>query len=128
MGELALRRDEVTTAVGYYREGLILGWEGDFAVGMTYNLHGLVWLGSRNGKFTQVVRLVGALDALAGQAQSLPGLVTATHEAEITRMREALGEEAFATAREAGRARPLQEMIGEAVALADELMNEAKSL
>lgn len=93
---------------------------------MTYNLHGLVWLGSRSGKYTQVMRLVGALDALAGKVQSLPGLVTATHEDNITRMREALGEEAFTTAREAGRALPLQEVITEALALADELLSEAK--
>ena len=71
------------------------------------------------------MRLVGALDAFAGQAQYLPGLVTATREDDIARMREALGEEAFTTAREAGRALPLQEAITEAVALADELMSGA---
>src|SRR5829696_6039344 len=76
-GELALIRGEETTAAGHYREGLVLGWEGDFAVGMTYNLHGLIWLGSRSGNLAPVVRLVGALDALAGQTQYLPGLVTA---------------------------------------------------
>ena len=43
-------------------------------------------------------------------------------------MREALGEEAFTTAWEAGRALPLQEAITEAVTLADELMSEAKVL
>ena len=48
MGELALSRGDVKTAAGHYRKGLVLGWEGDFAVGMTYNLHGLVWLGSRS--------------------------------------------------------------------------------
>jgi hypothetical protein len=94
-------------------------------VGMTYNLHGLIWLGSRRGNLATVVRLVGALEALAGQAQYLPGLVTATREDDIARMREALGEEAFTTAREAGRALPLQEAITEAVALADELMSGA---
>jgi predicted ATPase/DNA-binding XRE family transcriptional regulator len=125
MGELALIRGEETTASGHYREGLVLGWEGDFVVGMTYNLHGLIWLGSRRGNLATVVRLVGALEALAGQAQYLPGLVTATREDDIARMREALGEEAFTTAREAGRALPLQEAITEAVALADELMSGA---
>jgi predicted ATPase/DNA-binding XRE family transcriptional regulator len=125
MGELALIRGEETTAAGHYREGLVLGWEGDFAVGMTYNLHGLIWLGSHRGNLATVVRLVGALDALAGQAQNLPGLVTATREDDVARMWEALGEEAFTTAREAGRALPLQEAITEAVALADELMGGA---
>jgi hypothetical protein len=95
---------------------------------MAYNLHGLIWLGSRCGNFVPVVRLVGALDALAGHSQCLPGLVTATREDDITRIREALGEETFTTAREAGRALPLQEAITEAVALADELTSGAKVL
>ncbi len=127
-GELALARGELVSAADYYREGLVLGWEGDFVVGMSYNLHGLIWLGSRFGQFARSVRLVGALDALAGHAQALPGLITATREDAITRMREALGEEAFTTARDAGRALPLQEAITEAVALADELTGGAKVL
>jgi predicted ATPase/DNA-binding XRE family transcriptional regulator len=128
MGELALSRGEMATAARHYREGLVLGWEGDFAVGMAYNLHGLIWLGSRCGNFLPVARLVGALDALAGHSQRLPGLVSATREDDIASMREVLGEEAFTTARDAGRALPLQEAITEAVALADELMSEAKIL
>jgi hypothetical protein len=128
MGELALSQGEMATAARHYREGLVLGWEGDFAVGMAYNLHGLIWLGSRCGNFVPVVRLVGALDALAGHSQRLPGLVSATREDDITRMREALGEEAFTTARDAGRALPLQAAVAEAVTLADELMGEAKVL
>jgi serine/threonine-protein kinase PknK len=125
MGELALTRGDLTSAARHYREGLVLGWEGDFLVGMAYNLHGLVWLGSRSGKFAPTVRLVGALDALAGQVQNLPGLVTATSDDDIARMREALGEEAFTTAREAGRALPLHEAITDAIELADELMGGA---
>ena len=128
MGELALSRGDVKTAAGHYRKGLVLGWEGDFAVGMTYNLHGLVWLGSRFGQFARAVRLVGALDALAWHVQDLPGLVTATREDDVSSMREALGEEAFTTGWETGRALPLQEAITEAVTLADELLSEAKVL
>jgi hypothetical protein len=118
----------MATAAGHYREGLVLGWEGDFAVGITYNLHGLIWLGNRCGKFAPAVRLVGALDDFAGQVQTLPGLVTATREDDITRLREALGEEAFTTARDVGRALPLREAITEAVVLADELTSGAKAL
>jgi predicted ATPase/transcriptional regulator with XRE-family HTH domain len=126
MGELALTRGEAERAAGHYREGLVLGWEGDFAAGMTYNLHGLVWLGIRSGIFTPVVRLIGALDAQVGKVQSLPGLVRPTREEDIEKMREALGEEAFTTAWEAGRALPMQEVVSEGIALADELVSEAK--
>ena len=51
--------------------------------------------------------------------------MTVTSDDDIARMREALGEEAFTTAREAGRALPLHEAITDAIELADELMGGA---
>ena len=124
MGELALARGELAAAAGHYREGLVLGWEGDFAAGIVYNLRGLVWIGSRNGEFRRVARLVGALDVLGRTVHDLPGIVAATHEADEAKVRAALGEKAFTEAREAGRARPLEEIITEAVVLADELTGQ----
>ena len=81
---------------------------------------------SDNKGLAVVQQQMKELDVLAGQTQYLPGLVTATREDDVARMRETLGEEAFTTAREAGRALPLQEAITEAIELADELMSGAK--
>jgi non-specific serine/threonine protein kinase len=118
MGELALARGEAAAAAVHFREGLVFGWEGDFNVGMVFNLQGLVWLGCRGDELTRVARLIGAVDALGGAVQQVLGMVAAAHEADLARLRVELGDEAFAAARAAGRAMPLEEMIAEALALA----------
>jgi hypothetical protein len=79
-----------------------------------------VWAASRRGESARVARLSGALDALEGGLIQLPGTVAAAYGAGLARAREALGEAAFAEAREAGRARPLEETVAEALALAVE--------
>jgi tetratricopeptide (TPR) repeat protein len=121
LGELALAREARATAAGHYREGLILGWEVGFAVGVAYNLQGFVWLGSRSGDFVRAARFVGAMDAMGGTVQQLPGITSAAHEADVAMARAILGEKAFAAAWEAGRTLSLEETIAEAVELADEL-------
>jgi predicted ATPase/DNA-binding XRE family transcriptional regulator len=121
LGELALARKEIASAAGHYREGLLLGWDVGFAVGMAYNLQGFVRLGSRQGDFTRSTRFVGAMDAVGCTVQQFPGIAAAAHEADVAMARAVLGEEAFAAALEAGRTLPLEETIAEAVALADEL-------
>ncbi|MGH2618762.1 MAG: hypothetical protein ACRDJC_26335, partial [Thermomicrobiales bacterium] len=105
------------------REGLLLGWEVGFVVGLVYNLQGLVWLGRRNGDFAASARLIGATDALPSAVQPLPGIVTAARDADVAAVRAALGEEAFTAAWKVGNTRPLEETIAEAAALADELMH-----
>jgi tetratricopeptide (TPR) repeat protein len=125
MGQLALARNEVAVAVQHYRNGLVLGWEGDFVVGMAYNLLGLAALGIRRGQFARVAPFIGALDAMGVKVQTLPGTMTTSYEAGVVATRAALGEEAFDRAREAGRDLPLEEVIAEAVALADELVGDS---
>ena len=122
LGEVAQARGQVVVAAGHYRDGLTLGWEGDYPLGMAFNLQGLVRVGSQRAEFAPVARLVGALDAFQGAVRALPGVVAAAYEADVARVRTALGEEAFATAREAGRALPLEEAVAEALRLAEERM------
>jgi predicted ATPase/DNA-binding XRE family transcriptional regulator len=121
LGDVALAREAIATAAGHYHEGLVLGWEVGFAVGVAYNLQGLVWLGSRHGDFARSARFVGAMDAVGGTVQQLQGIASAAHKTDVAMARAVLGEEAFAAAWEAGRTLPLEETIAEAVALADEL-------
>jgi predicted ATPase/transcriptional regulator with XRE-family HTH domain len=121
LGELALAREAIATAAGHYREGLILGWEVGFAVGVAYNLRGLIWLASRNGDFSRSARFIGVMDAVGGTVQQLRGIASAAHETDVAMARAVLGAKAYAAAWEAGRTLPLEETIAEAVALADEL-------
>jgi hypothetical protein len=54
--------------------------------------------------------------------QALSPAAVVAHEADVARVREALGEEIFAEARKDGQALALEEAIAEALALADILM------
>jgi predicted ATPase/DNA-binding XRE family transcriptional regulator len=121
-GVVAHVRGHAGTAAGHFREGLIQGWEGDYPLGIAWNLHGLVRLGSHSGELTTVARLVGALDAFHGAMQALPPAAVVAHEVDVTRVRTILGEEVFTTVREAGRALPLEETIAVALDLADTLV------
>jgi tetratricopeptide (TPR) repeat protein len=124
LGEVAQARGHAAQAAGHFREGLIQGSEGDYPVGIAWNMLGLVRLGSHQKEVASVARLVGALDAFPGTLRALPGAVVAAYEVDVERMRAVLGEETFARARNAGQASSLEEMIAEALALADTLVSE----
>jgi hypothetical protein len=114
-------------AAGHVREGLIQGWDGDYPLGIAWNLIGLMRLASRHGRLAAAARLVGGLDAFPRVIQAIPPAAVAAYEADVTRVQTSLGDPAFIAARQAGRDLPLEEMIDEAVALADELMSAATS-
>ena len=122
LAEVALRRGQVSAAIGHYRDGLILGLEGEFPAGLAFNIQGLVRIGTQHRAFGPVARLSGAFDAFGSVVKVLPGAIVAEYESEVARVRAALGQEVFTAAHEAGRSLPLEEAAAEAVALADELM------
>jgi predicted ATPase len=117
LGEVALARGDVVTAAEQYREGLILGWEGQFPLGIAFNLQGLVRVGSRSSELVPVARVIGVLDGFSGAAHALPGAAFAAYQAAVARVRAVLGDAAFAAALAAGRTLPLDEAIAEAVGL-----------
>jgi hypothetical protein len=125
-GEVAHARGHVETAAGHFHEGVIQGWEGDYPLGIAWNLHGLVRFGSHRDALTAVARLVGVLDAFQGPMQALPPTVIVAHEVDVARVRAVLGEEAFTAARRAGQALSLEAAVTEALAVADEVLTEAK--
>jgi tetratricopeptide (TPR) repeat protein len=126
LGQIALERRGDTVAAGHFREGLIQGWDGDYPLGIAWSLIGLMRLASRHGRLAASARLVGGLDAFPGVIQALPPAAVAAYEADATQVQTSLGCPAFTAARQAGRDLPLEEMIDEAVALADELMSATK--
>ena len=83
-------------------------------------------LASRHGRLAATARLVGGLDAFSELMQALPPAAVAAYEADVTRVQTSLGHQAFTAARQASRDLPLEELIDEAVALADELMSATK--
>src|SRR4029450_7654351 len=91
-----------------------------------WNLIGLMRLASRHGQLTAAARLVGGLDAFSGGIQAVPPAAVAAYEADATQVQTLLGCPVFTAARQAGRDLLLEEMIDEAVALADELMRATK--
>ena len=58
--------------------------------------------------------------------QALPPAAVVAYEIDVSRVQEVLGEEAFTAARNGGRALPLEAAVAEALAVADEVLTEAK--
>jgi predicted ATPase/transcriptional regulator with XRE-family HTH domain len=118
LAEVALANGDIEAATQHYREGLVTGWEGDFPLGIVFNLTGLARLGSSGTELGPVARVVGMVDALGGAIQALPPLAITAYESSVASVRAALGDAAFTAAREAGRALPLESAVTEALALA----------
>jgi tetratricopeptide (TPR) repeat protein len=126
LGQIAVERRQDTAAADYFGEGLIQGRDGDYPLGIVWNLLGLMRLATRHGRLAAMARLVGGLDAFSELMQALPPAAVAAYEADVTRVETSLGPAAFTAGRQAGRDLPLEELIDEAVALTDELMSAAK--
>ena len=126
LGQIALQRRQDTVAAGYFGEGLIQGGDGDYPLGIAWNLLGLMRLAGRHGRLATAARLAGGVDAFAALIQALPPAAVAEYEADVSRVQASLGHPAFTAARQGGRELPVEEMIDEAVALANELMHGAK--
>jgi predicted ATPase/transcriptional regulator with XRE-family HTH domain len=123
LAEVALARDRELEAAEHFREGLVLGCEIGFVVGIALNLRGLIRLGVRHGEFSRGARLIGALDAYRGTVRQVPGIVASGHEADVATAHAALGDDAFIAARAAGRALSLESVVTEATALVDAFMS-----
>jgi hypothetical protein len=117
---VALAQGDTAAAAQHSREGLVTGWEGDFPVGIVFNLTGLVRLGSDGRELVPVARMVGMVDALGGAIRALPPTAITAYESSVASVRAALGDAAFTAARAAGRALSLEAAVTEALALADE--------
>ena len=100
------------------------GWEGDYPLGIALEPAGTgaAREPSRRARNGGTPRW-GTRRRTQGALHVLPGAVAAAYEADVATVRAALGEEAFATAREAGRALPLEEAVAEAHRLAEEWMS-----
>jgi len=119
LGEVAMAQGRVTDAADHYRDGVIQGWDGDYALGIVWNVHGLVRVGIRRGGRKAMARLIGASAAFQGAIRALPGAAVGAYEADIAMVRAALGDEAFSEAQEARQALSVAEVVAMAIALTD---------
>jgi predicted ATPase/class 3 adenylate cyclase len=111
-------------AAALYQEALTLRHELGAVNGVAEDLRELASLAAANGRSEAAARLLGAAAALhdtigvAFRTTASPQL-----EPDVALARDALGEEAFAAAWEAGRVLRLDEAVSEGLELADELVN-----
>jgi predicted ATPase/DNA-binding SARP family transcriptional activator len=110
LGGVAQAEGDNERARRAYQEGLIFSRQLEDRRGMAWCLECLAELAAAQGRPQQGARLLGAaeglLDAVGG---SWAPTYVAGRERAIAVLRAALGEEAFATARAAGRAMPLEQ-------------------
>ena len=94
---------------------MIQGWDGDYPLGIAWNVIGLVRLASRHGQLAVGGTPGRGIGCVSELMQALPPASVAPYEADVTRVQTSLGRQAFTAVREAGRDLPLEEMIDEAV-------------
>jgi len=122
LGDALRASGDNTGAAVRYREGLVLAQETEDTKLATDCLAGLAGLAVEAGRHEVAARLFGAVETL----RETVGLPRSRYELErqnkdMAAVREALGTEADAEARTAGRALPMETAASEALVLADEL-------
>jgi hypothetical protein len=121
-----LERGEYERATGVLDEGLVLSQEIDNRWHATAALEGLAESAAGQGRHERATRLFGAVEALVeasgfavhpfhGEGRHL----RATRERFLSAVRKRLGEAAFAAAWDAGRAKPFEQAVAEALTPTD---------
>jgi predicted ATPase/class 3 adenylate cyclase len=122
-GALAEAQGELGLAADLYREALVSAQEIDNPIVVAMILNALAAVAASRGQPAGAARIMGAASALR-EAIGVP-MTTTDDEARIagtvSAARELLGEVAFATAWEEGRAQPLEQAVTEALSLGNEL-------
>jgi tetratricopeptide (TPR) repeat protein len=122
LGEVARDQGDHVAAATYYREGLALWAALRDRWNTTTTLDGVAVLALDRGQPERAARLFGAAAALRESVGApLAANERADNERYVDLVRVALGNEAFMTAWETGRALSLEGAIAEALTLTEEL-------
>jgi non-specific serine/threonine protein kinase len=118
LGDLAAAQGDYPRAAVWYREGVSSWWEQGDRRGVAGCLAGLAAVAGLCGAPKEAARLFGAADAIVESLGTLlaPGN-RPRYEAGAATARSALGEDAFAAERAAGKALQTEAAIAEAAAL-----------
>ncbi len=116
LGDVALAEGDHATARAWYREVMTTLQTMSNSARLRLLLRSFARLAAAEGRMESAARLLGAFDALAGKQSSGVSAAPETWQRrEAILARGVLGEIAFATAWEQGRAMPLQQALDEAL-------------
>jgi predicted ATPase/class 3 adenylate cyclase len=129
LGDVFRASSDVAGAAVHYREALVLAQNVHDMALVTACLAGLAGLAGTTGRNQEAARFFGVVEAL----QEAVGIPNSRYEEkrlneDKATVREALGLEADARARAAGRALALDAAVSETLALADELAHNVGSV
>jgi len=129
LGDVFRASSDVAGAAVHYREALVLAQDVHDMTLVTACLAGLAGLAGTTGRNQEAARFFGVVEAL----QEAVGIPNSRYEEkrlneDKATVREALGLEADARARAAGRALALDAAVSETLALADELAHNAANV
>jgi non-specific serine/threonine protein kinase len=114
LGMIVLQQGDLQAAAQLFREEFALGAK----LGIEVFLGGMAVIASVGGHLEQAARLLGSDEASAQRIGIIPygsEIFRARYEDEVARLREQLGEAAFAAAWAAGRALPREDAVAEAL-------------
>jgi predicted ATPase/class 3 adenylate cyclase len=116
LGHAVRKQADLIRALALLREGLILDQELQDKAGIAFGLEGLAAVACEQGQAVQAARWFGAAELLRDAIGAPLSPVDRTeYEHSIATTRGALGDEAFAMARAAGRALLLEQASAEAL-------------
>jgi predicted ATPase len=102
-GELSLLNGDSVGAVSRYREGLALGWDGQFNPGVIWNTAGLVCAAYVQGEVCRAARFTGFLHESAHVLRSLPHPASDRYRTTLTNVQTSLSREEYCDQYERGR-------------------------
>jgi tetratricopeptide (TPR) repeat protein len=116
LGNVVLEQGDYGSAQALYEESLTIRRELADSLGIAYSLGHVAMLSVKEGRSEQAARLGGAAEALREVLGSrLPPNENEEYERNVAAAREALGEEVFAVAWEAGRAMTWEQAVAYAL-------------
>jgi non-specific serine/threonine protein kinase len=116
LSHLMLLQMDVDRAVALQRDNLAARWNRGDRFGVAESLCGLAWAASRVGAAEQAAVWFGAAESLwKATGGALPHEYADEQHQALQTAREALGDDAFATAWERGRDTPLDEVVSRAL-------------
>lgn len=113
LGEATLRQGQVTQATAAYRDGLVMGWEGDYPLGIVLNMQGLVRIAVQQGELARAARMAGGVERFGGAIHVLPDIMRDQYEYANLVARSTLDDAPFLAEQMIGQAMRCEELVSQ---------------